>query len=178
MTVIVPEVEASCVPVMPTSGNENVVWPPPLLEVGFLGFVIVTVKLPAFAVVRSEDGTLIVSEVPAALTVPVSGGLLPKVTVVELLNPAPVMVICCAEVAPAISPTFGEKEDSVGAALLTVAVSVAEVLSAPVELPSFGSDTLAVFCTEGYAPGATIATIGKLLLAAAAMGPALVHVTT
>jgi hypothetical protein len=86
-------------------------------------------------------------------------------------------MIFCADVAPATKPRLGENEDSKGAALLTVAVSTAEVLSAPVGLLSFGSDTLAEFCTEGYAPGATRTTSEKLLLPAGAMAPVLVHVT-
>src|SRR5579864_7097818 len=122
LTMIVPEVEASSTPVTATRGNVRVELP-----AAAPGLDTLIGRLPAFAVVRSEAGTLIVIEVPAALAVPVSGGLLPRVTVVELLNPVPVMMSCCAEVAPAINPTFGENEVSVGAALLTVAISVGEV---------------------------------------------------
>src|ERR1019366_6959227 len=105
----------------------------------------------------SAVGTLITSDVPAALAVPVSGvfngAVVPSVTIVELLNPVPVIVICCAEVARAIKPRFGEKEACVGTALsMFVGASVDDLSLA---LPSLGSETVAPFVTLGNAPGAT-----------------------
>ena len=168
---------------MPTSGSVSVVFaaPPPRLVLGFLGFVTVSVRLPAFATTSSAAGTLMTSEVPAALAVPVSGvfsgAVLPRVTCVELLNPVPVMVICCAEVAPAISPRFGENADCVGTTLSTfVGASVADL---SLLLASLGSATVAVFVTLGNAPGATdtVRVTVQFPPAAASAGPEYVHVT-
>lgn len=168
---------------MPTSGNDCVVVavPPPALDVGFLGLIAVIARLPAFASASSAGGTLIVNEVPAALAVPVSGvfsgAVLPRVTCVELLNPVPVMVICCAEVAPAISPRFGENADCVGTTLsMFVGASVADL---SLLLASLGSATVAVFVTLGNAPGATDTVRMTVLFppAAVSAGPEYVHVT-
>ena len=94
MTAIVPGVVESCAALTATSGNTWVVGagPPPRVEVGFGGLFTLIVTLPEVA--RSAAGAVIVNEVPAALAVPVSGGLLPIVTIVELLNPVPVNTIC------------------------------------------------------------------------------------
>lgn len=178
MTAIVPGVEASCAAAKATSGKVRLeTEPPPRLEVGFFGFVTVIVRLPAFAVASAAGGTLIVSEVPAVLAVPVSGGLLPRVTWVELLKPDPVMVICCAEVAPATKPRAGENEDCVGTMLSMLVTSAGDDLS--VLLESLGSATVAVFVTLGNAPGATETVRVTVLLppAAASAGPEYVHVT-
>src|SRR5580692_10550263 len=127
----------------PTRGK---VWfagaaPPPLCEFGFAGFVTLIVTLPAVA--RSATGTVIVRDVPAAFAVPVSAGFDPIVTSVELLNPVPVSVIVCDEVAPALSPAVGENTVCVGMAL-SICVG-ASVLDLSVEFKSPGSETVAEF---------------------------------
>src|SRR5580698_7439163 len=99
-----------------------------MLELGFFGFVTTMVRLPALAVARSATGTVIVNEVPAALGVPVSAGLLPIVTSVEVLKPVPVSVIVCVEVAPAIRPVLGEIADCVGTALSMFVVTAGDVV--------------------------------------------------
>jgi hypothetical protein len=168
---------------MPTSGNVRFVdaVPPPALDTGFTGLFTLRVRLPAFATASSAAGTLTVNDVPAALAVPVNGvfngGVLPRVTCVELLNPVPVKMICCAEVAPAIKPRFGENDDCVGTALsILVGASVADL---SVLFASLGSATVAVFVTLGNAPGASETVSVNVLLppAAASAGPEYVHVT-
>ncbi len=118
------------------------------------------------ATTRSAAGMLIISEVPGPLAVPVSGVLsgatVPRVTNVEAFNPVPVIVICCAEVAPAIRPRFGKNAVCVGTALSTFAAVSLFVLS--VLLPSLGSATVAMFVTLGNAPGATEAVSVNVLL--------------
>lgn len=171
-------------PCRPTSGNDcvEVATPPPRFEFGFLGLVTVSVNVPAFAAARYEVGTVMVSEVPAALAVPVSGVfsgvVLPKVTCVEPLNPVPVIVICCAVVAPAISPRFGVNEDCVGTMLSMFVASGAADLS--VVFPSLGSATVALFVTLGNAPVATeTVSVNELVPPAAESAtPVYVHVTT
>jgi len=133
------------------------------------------VTLPALA--KSLAGTVIVNDVPAALAVPVSAGLLPRVTWVELLNPVPVNVICCGVTpVPTIRPALGENEDCVGTALSMLVESLADL---SVDFESLGSATVAVFVTLGNAPGATETVRVTVLLppAAASAGPEYVHVT-
>ena len=87
-----------------------------------------------------------VSDVPAELGVPVSAGFDPIVTCVELLNPVPVRVIVCAEVAPAIKPVLGENAVCVGTALsICVAASVLDLSVVAKSLG--GSETVAEFVT-------------------------------
>jgi hypothetical protein len=96
VTAIVPGVEVSCIALTDTSWNTWVVGaePPPPLELGlgFGGFETLMFTFPAD--VRSAAGTVMVSEEPAELAIPVNGPLLPKVTCVVLLKPVPVSVIC------------------------------------------------------------------------------------
>lgn len=174
---------------MPTRGKVCVdaAGPPPKLEVGFLGFVTVIVRLPALARANSAVGTLITSDVPAALAVPVSGvfngAVEPSVTIVELLNPVPVIVICCADVAPAIKPRFGKKEACVGTALSMLVMSLGDDLS--VDLPSLGSETVTMFVTvkpaavdEVIALGATeTVSVNVVLPAGTRAAPVYVQVT-
>jgi hypothetical protein len=172
VTAMVPGVEASCAATKATSGKFRVVaaWPPPAFDVGFGGLKTLMVTVPALA--KSLAGTVIVNDVPAALAVPVSAGLLPRVTWVELLNPVPVKVICWGVTpVPTIRPALGEKEDSAGFALSMFVMSGADDLS--VLLESLGSATVAVFVTLGNAPGATETDRVTVLLppAAASAGP-------
>lgn len=167
---------------MPTRGSVCVVaaGPPPRLVDGFLGFVTVTTKLPASAATSSAAGTLMTSEVPSALAVPFNcvlrGAVVPSVTNVEAFNPVPVIVICCADVAPAIKPKFGEIADCVGTMLSTFAGESVAVLS--VLLPSLGSATVAMFVTLGKAPGATEAlSVNVLLPPGARAAPVYVQMT-
>ena len=178
VTAIVPGVEASCAATKATSGKFRVVaaLPPPAFDVGFGGLKTLMVTVPELA--KSLGGTVIVNDVPAALAVPVSAGLLPRDTWVELLNPVPVNVICWGVTpVPTIRPALGENEDCVGAALSMFVTSAGDDLS--VLLESLGSATVAVFDTLGNAPGTTETVRVTVLLppAAASAEPEYVHVT-
>jgi hypothetical protein len=145
--------------------------PPPVLVLGFFGFVTVTFTFPG--VVNCAAGMVIVREDPSADAVPPENGVAPKFKIVELFSPVPTIVTGVAG-EPAAIPSAGPTEVSVGTAL-SIFVRSEDDLSFALE--SLGSATVAVFVTVGKAGGATATVSVTVLLPPPASGPGFVQVT-